>query len=241
MSHAELEELEKKLSLKDIKYYRSIAVQQLKKERAKLAPKVAAVAAPATAGRGGWLSGWWGRGGEAAPTGKPQLSDEELSFLYSTIDYDESADVTDIPKDSLVFSAQMQLKSGSLVLKSRPHQENKELMIMKYHTFVADVLTRPDSMNAKVVLNGFEIQDCTPNTLYPVIAKVGDGDASSPFFFAEFERNPLDKHADAVAIVRMRNIQFVYNPRLVEALIRFFYPPVPALESVAALIVSFSL
>ncbi|KAJ3106617.1 hypothetical protein HDU97_005982 [Phlyctochytrium planicorne] len=96
-----LRQLERKLSYNDIRFYRSIAKNQLKKEKASI------VVAPQPEQKTtiGWISDWWS--GAPAPTGSREaersssLTDVQVQQLMETIEYDPQSalDESDLPKE----------------------------------------------------------------------------------------------------------------------------------------------
>ncbi|CAJ0755826.1 15667_t:CDS:10 [Entrophospora sp. SA101] len=107
LDHLTPAQLEIKLSYEDIRFYRSIAKSQLKKERAlidkikKERQEKQTVSQPSD---GGWFSSWWYGGQETSPSneGDIVLTDEQRQELYQAIDYDEKAAViesVDFPKE----------------------------------------------------------------------------------------------------------------------------------------------
>ncbi|CAJ0872932.1 13832_t:CDS:10, partial [Entrophospora sp. SA101] len=125
---SKLKQLEIKLSYEDIRFYRSIAKSQLKKERAlidkikKERQEKQTVSQPSD---GGWFSSWWYGGQETSPSneGDIVLTDEQRQELYQAIDYDEKAAViesVDFPKEWIKLSFKTKLKTGSFALKKNP-------------------------------------------------------------------------------------------------------------------------
>ncbi|KAL9537779.1 hypothetical protein MBANPS3_011470 [Mucor bainieri] len=57
-----------------------------------------------------------------------------------------------------------------------------------------------------------------------------------PFFTAKFEHKPLDNRADNAVALFMRNIDIVYNPLVIHAIVDFFKPPETSADSINALI-----
>lgn len=93
----ELSELEKKLSFEDIIFFRSLADAELKKE----SENQKELEKYQKETKKGWFSGWFGSKEEEEQKPIIQLSKEEREVLYSTIDYDESKQLTEWPKEVL--------------------------------------------------------------------------------------------------------------------------------------------
>jgi vacuolar protein sorting-associated protein 13A/C len=244
--------LEKKLSYEDIRYYRSIARSQLRKDlasRRKLEEEKKKEQPKQAQGWGAWL---WGSSQSAAPTedhdplfGGP-MTEQQRKELYTALDMDDRDEMTDAlqaPRDALNARVHAKLNKGSLTLKGDPHGQPKDIISVVFDAFQADVIQRPDNLETSVSLGGFRVFDgTTTNTLYSQIVHVKDrgvdseGANTDPFFFLKFENNPLDERADTALTVRMRYMEIIYHKGYVEAIYQFFKPPASQLESVEALL-----
>ncbi|RKP26494.1 hypothetical protein SYNPS1DRAFT_27818 [Syncephalis pseudoplumigaleata] len=179
---AELAELERELSYEDIRFYRSIARAKLRKEKAYQdrvkQQQLQQQQQQQQQHRGGWLSSWWyGKEGaqpaQAAP--EPVLSEQEMKALYDTIDFDEQASLFDVPKECILLALETVLQRGSLTLRYSPRSGDSDLIAVMFDMFMARVSQRPENLTASMELNDFHIRDdATPNTLYPLLAKVQD-------------------------------------------------------------------
>lgn len=255
-----LDALEKKLSYEDLRFYRSIARSQLKKDlAARRQLEDDKKKAKQTQSRSSW-SGWlWGSSGgstsEATTEESPfsgEMTDEQRKQLYEILDYDEKAALVssfETPRDALKARVAAKLQRGSFALKTDPHGKNSEIISVLFDRFQADFIQRPDNFEAALSLTSFAVHDgTTKNTVYPRIVQVQDNqvhtqttDATAevdPFFYLKFENNPLDERADNALTVRMRNMEVVYHRGYIEAVYKFFKPPSSQLESVEALLVS---
>lgn len=189
-----LTELEKKLGYKDIRFYRSIARSELRKERALIVPAQQS-AKPAG---GGWLSwaGWGGHknqsnGGDAGAEGSESapgaLNDEQRKELYRAIDWDEKdavASNVDMPKEALLLRVKAKLETGSFALRSGSNgnsdQEGtassgtqQDLISLNFDNFEAGFMQRPDNFDATLALGGFRVFDGTcPGSVHTQIVKV---------------------------------------------------------------------
>ncbi|KAF7310912.1 hypothetical protein HMN09_00634500 [Mycena chlorophos] len=254
------EALEKKLSYEDIRFYRSIARSRLRKDMAlrKRLEADKSQSQPAKQGWGAWLWGSSATENQQDPTFGGPMTDEQRKQLYEVLDYDEKADVADslsTPRDSLKARIAAKLDKGSFALKTLSKGEPaKDILSVVFDVFQANVIQRPDNLEAAVSLGGFGVFDgTTTNTLYPQIVQVkdlggggGGGDygiqiegvertQQDPFLFIKFEHNPLDEHADNAVTVRMRHMSIIYHKGYVEAIYKFF-APASQLESVEALL-----
>ncbi|CAL1695807.1 unnamed protein product [Somion occarium] len=258
-----LDALEKKLSYEDIRFYRSIARSQLRKdmafirkqeeERKKLQQQQA---------KSTWTGWLWGSSASTSAETTPiepvfngEMTEEQRRELYEILDYDEKAALAEsfqTPRDALKARVVATLNRGSFALKTDPHGLNKEIISVVAESLQSTFLQRPDNFEATVSLGGFAVRDgTTSNSLYPFIVHVQDTkskaltptqdekqiyDPADPFFFLKFEHNPLDERADNALTVRMRYMEIVYHKGYVEAIYRFFKPPASQLESVEALL-----
>ncbi len=208
-----------------------------------------------------WGSWLWGSSSPQITQEDPvfggTMTEEQRKQLYEVLDYDEKAAVIsalEAPRDSIKLRASAKLKRGSFALRNDPHGLNTEVTSVVFDMFHANFVQRPANLVASISLNSFKVFDGTTNgTLYSQIVRVKsedvtgrtpsattDGDAE-PFFFVEFENDPLDGRADNALTVRMRHMEIIYHRGYVEAIFRFLKPPASQLESVEALLVSFGL
>ena len=253
-----LEELERKLTYEDIRFYRSIARSKFKKDIA-LRKKMEAEKRQQQPQKQGWGSWLWGSSAtntvQEDPTFGGPMTDEQRKQLYDVLDYDEKAALVDAlqaPRDSLKTRITAKLNKGSFALKTDLHGKNADVMSIVFDVFQASFIQRPDNFETSISLNGFRVFDgTTKNSLYPQMVHVKAGldtnhdDAtaapkeveSDPFFFIKFENNPLDERSDTALTVRMRHMEIIYHKGYVEAVYKFFKPPSSQLESVEALLV----
>lgn len=123
-----------------------------------------------------------------------------------------------------------------------------------------DVIQYIESLKISTSLGDLQLYDgLTPNTLYPQLIGVKKKDQenaslvevksitssdeapslpghASPFFSASFEHKPLNHVADNAISVTMRHLEIIYNPVIVQGVLRFFKPPENKAESVNALL-----
>lgn len=254
----QLSALEQKLSYEDLRFWRSLARNQLRKENVgvkKPPPKQT------------WSSWIWGGGQQQAQSEDTQMTEEQKSELYNAIDWDERkalAESVDLPKETVKLQTHMSLQTGSFTLKRNPHVEAEEVLKLLFDSFNIGFVQRPDSLLAQISLQGMRLYDgTTSGSLFPQIVTVKDATPvsdqgkkaseksteevlglsegkmaelhKSAFFSLSFEQHPLDGHADSVANVKLRGMEIVYNPRFVVGVTKFFKPPERHMESIGAL------
>ncbi|GAA5925213.1 hypothetical protein JCM10213_008734 [Rhodosporidiobolus nylandii] len=176
----DLVELEKKLDYKDIRFYRSIARSELRKERIEhpVEQQVKSTTAKATS----WLGSWVGWGGGSAAdqqeSGDPStgLNEEQRKELYKAIDWDEKdavAAAVDYAEDTLLLRVKAKLETGSFALRTDPHGQAKDLISLNFDDFRLDIGQRPDNFEAALALGGLRVFDGTcPDTLHEQVVRV---------------------------------------------------------------------
>jgi vacuolar protein sorting-associated protein 13A/C len=245
----ELNKLEWKLTYEDLRFWRSLARNQLKKENV-------GVKKPA-AKQQGWLAWAWGSKHEETheDAESTTMTEEQRQELYKAIDWDEKnaiAASVDLPRETVKMQIDADLKVGSFTLKRDPHDKAVEVLSLYFDSFKAKVLQRPDSFLADVSLGGLRVNDgTTANSLYPQIVRVKElndsedmdlvdtSDPSNrvvdPFFQLQFEQNPLDGSADLAVTAKLKSMEIIYNPNFVVEIVRFFKPPERHMDSIYAL------
>ncbi|KAI9714321.1 MAG: hypothetical protein M1820_000282 [Bogoriella megaspora] len=255
----DMDALEKKLSYEDLRFWRSLARNQLRKENVgvkKPPPKQT------------WSSWIWGGGKqEDQASDDTQMTEQQRKELYDAIDFDEKqniADAVDMPKDAVKMQAELSLRTGSFTLKRDPHGSKKEILQLLFDSFTAKALQRPDSMFVELSLDGMRLYDgTTDGSLYRQIITIKDAPPlpedrqieeldsdepfrdeeendnaekeEDPFFQMSFEKNPLDGRADTALTVKLKAMEIVYNPNFVVDVAKFFKPPERHMESIGAL------
>ncbi len=246
-----LEELECKLGYKDIRFYRSIARSEMRKERAEQK------AAQPQAAHGGWMGWIWGSGSKSDSSGDggntEGLNDQQRKELYEAIDFDEKAAIAsavDVPREAQKLKLTVKLDTGSFALRRDPHNEAKMQDIIKaeFGNFKSDFVQRMDNFDAEISLLGMKVFDGTrKGSLHPQIVRVKEAsneainsveksDQQEAFFFAKFEHQPLDERADSGLTVNLKSMEIIYHRGYVEEIVKFFKPPESQLESVNALL-----
>ena len=150
----ELTNLEKKLSYEDLRFWRSLARNQLRKENAgikKPPPKQT------------WTQWAWGKKPEDEhKEDDAAMTEEQRKELYAAIDWDEKKGISesvDLPRESVKLQIESSLRSGSFTLKRDPHGKANEILSMMFDNFQAKALQRPDSFSAEISLGGMRIND----------------------------------------------------------------------------------
>ncbi|KAI4089812.1 MAG: hypothetical protein LQ344_005177 [Seirophora lacunosa] len=256
---SEMDKLERKLSYEDLRFWRSLTRNQLRKEN------VGVKKAPA---KQTWTQWAWGGGkkAEESPTDDEgtSMTEEQRKELYSAIDWDEKKALTesiDVPRESVKLQVESSLRTGSFTLKRDPHGKAVEILSMMFDNFQAKFLQRPDSLLADLSLGGLRINDgTTEGSLFPQIVNVKDmtsetanksiekvsesvedrkakeqATADSLFHFI-FEQNPLDESADSTVTMKLKSIEIIYNPQFIVQIAKFFQPPERHMESIGALL-----
>jgi vacuolar protein sorting-associated protein 13A/C len=207
----------------------------------------------------GWGTWLWGSSSNASqedPVFGGPMTEEQRKQLYDVLDYDEKSAVVEslaVPRETMKARIAAKLNKGSFALRLHPHgKPAKDVISIVFDVFQANVIQRPDNLEASVSLGGFGVFDgTTKNSLYPQIVQVKDlskeasdvriqiegaAPTQEPFLFVKFEHNPLDERADNALTVRMRHMSIIYHKGYVEAVYKFF-KPASQLESVEALLV----
>lgn len=254
----DMDKLERKLSYEDLRFWRSLARNQLRKENVgvKKAPPKAT-----------WSSWVWGAKKEEHHDDEAQMSEQQRKELYDAIDWDEKKAITeavDMPREYVKLEVNMSLRTGSFTLKRDPHGKSTEILRLLFDSFSTQFLQRTDSMFVKVALEGMRLYDgTTEGSLFPQVITIKDAppvpddkrieelnddettleaegedeeeEKEDPFFFLTFENNPLDGTADTNLTMKLKGMEFVYNPIFVVEVAKFFKPPERNMESIGAL------
>lgn len=257
-----MDDLEFKSSYEDLRFWRSLARNQLKKEN---------VGVKKPAQKATWSSWVWGsKQEEEKPDDDDEagMTDEQRKELYNAIDWDEKkaiADSVDLPRETVKLQLESSLRTGSFTLKRDPHGKADEILKLVFDNFKAKAFQRPDSFLADLALGGLRVYDgTTEGSLFPQIVKVKDtveqpkdqdaklADDTQSFdgadetvdekaeeeslFHLVFENNPLDESADTAITLKLRSVEVIYNPKFVVGVTKFFKPPERHMESIGALL-----
>ncbi|RVX68760.1 hypothetical protein B0A52_07646 [Exophiala mesophila] len=259
----ELSDLEFKLTYEDLRFWRSLARSQLRKEN---------IGAPKPAQKQTWSAWIWGSKTETTPEdGEPGMTEEQRKELYKAIDWDEKkaiADSVDLPRETIKLQVESSLRTGSFTLKRDPHGKANEVLKLVFDNFTAKALQRPDSFLADLGLGGFRVYDgTTEGSLFPQIVRVkgvkeqdkddvkeeepgslddessDDEDSAQDqpppednLFHLVFENHPLDESADTKVMLKLKSLEFIHNPKFVVEIAKFFKPPDRQMESIGALL-----
>lgn len=256
---SELDKLERKLTYEDLRFWRSLARNQLRKENfgVKKAPQ-----------KQTWTQWAWGGGKKTEETHSEDegttMTEEQRKELYAAIDFDEKKAITEsveVPRESIKLQLESSLRTGSFTLKRDPQGKSIEILSMVFDNFQAKALQRPDSFLADVSLGGLRINDgTTEGSLFPQIVNVKDMTSEAvnksiekvsesaedrkakeratadSLFHLIFEQNPLDESADSAVTVKLKSIEVIYNPQFIVQIAKFFQPPERHMESIGALL-----
>ncbi|KAK8134964.1 vacuolar protein sorting-associated protein 13 [Apiospora sp. TS-2023a] len=249
----DLDKLESKLGYEDLRFWRSLARNQLKKENAE-ALKNAPKQEPQ---QQGWIAWAWGSkpADPSDSTENTQMTEEQRQELYEAIDWDEKtalAEAVDAPRDTVKMQLDASLSTGSFTLRQDPHGSKKDLLSLHFDLFKARGIKRPDSVLVDVSLGGFRVQDgTTPASQFKEIVRVKDapelgrqkrlsiGDLENTehetFFDVSVEQNPLDGQGDIAVTAKLKPLEIIWNPNFVIGIVDFFKPPERHMESITAL------
>ncbi|KJZ79741.1 hypothetical protein HIM_01210 [Hirsutella minnesotensis 3608] len=249
----DLSRLEWKLGYEDLRFWRSLARNQLKKENAEALKRQSQ-----DHEQQGWLAWMWG----SKPQGtiekneeNTQMTEEQRKELYDMIDWDEKtalAEAVDVPREAINLCVEASLSTGSFTLRQGPHGKPRDLLSLHFDVFRAKALQRKDSLLANVSLGGLRVNDgTTPDSLYPEIVRVKDAPKSKrghrlslielettsdePFFQFEVEKNPIEREGDIAIVGKLKPLEIVWNPNFVIGIVDFFRPPERHMESITAL------
>lgn len=251
----DLNKLEWKLDYEDLRFWRSLARNQLKKENAAALrnqpPKQEQQ-------QQGWVAWMWGSKPQEHSTAadeNTQMTEQQRQELYEAIDWDEKAalaESVETPRDAIKFQVEASLSTGSFTLRQSPHENTKDLLSLHFDVFKAKALARPDSFLTDVSLGGLRVDDgTTPDSLFTEIVRVKDAPKSKKqrrlsiveleetseeaFFQLQFEQNPLDGQGDLAVKAKLKPLEIVWNPNIVVGVVDFFRPPDRHMESINAL------
>jgi len=253
----DLDKLERKLAYEDLRFWRSLARNQLRKENVgvKKAPE-----------KRTWGSYIWGSSQQdQSAQDESQMDDEQRKELYAAIDFDEKQNLTeavDMPREAVKLQVDMSLKTGSFTLRRDPHGKRTDMLRLLFDDFATEFIQRTDSTLIDLSLGGMRVYDgSTEGNMYeqmlqvkdapPVpddqrIEELGDDEKTrdeddeddeddDPFFSLQLEQNPLDNHADTAVVVKLKAMEIIYNPNFVVQVTKFFKPPEKHMDSIGAL------
>lgn len=262
----DLNKLEWDLDYEDLRFWRSLARNQLRKENAEALRNKPAQQPQKQ--QQGWLAWAWG----SKPADEPadgadgaeentRMTEQQRKELYEAIEWDEKtalAAEVDVPRETVKMQIEASLSTGSFTLKQAPHGNTKDLLSLHFDVFKAKGLQRPDSFLADISLGGLRVNDgTTPDSLFPEIVRVKDApetkkqhrlsivelekrerENEEPFFQFQVENNPLDRQGDVAVTAKLKPLEIVWNPNFVVGIVDFFRPPERHMESITALMES---
>lgn len=166
----EIGDLEFRLSYEDLRFWRSLARNQLRKEN---------VGVKKPAQKQTWSQWAWGsKKEEEQQDDDAGMTEQQRKELYNAIDWDEKkaiADSVDLPRETVKLQLESSLRTGSFTLKRDPHGKADEILKLVFDNFRAKALQRPDSLLADLSLGGLRVYDgTTEGSLFPQIVKVKD-------------------------------------------------------------------
>jgi vacuolar protein sorting-associated protein 13A/C len=176
----DFDQLERKLTYEDIRFYRSIAKSELRKDAAMRRKLEEEKKASAPAQAVGWIGWAFGSKKHEESTDQPNdesMTDADRKGLLSLVGYDpDAADLQpspDAPKDALKMRVTAKLKTGSFALRQDPHGKALDIVAVVWDAFQADVVQLTGSFDATVTLGGFRVYDgTTQGSVYPQIVRV---------------------------------------------------------------------
>ncbi|KAK5130736.1 hypothetical protein LTR08_001723 [Meristemomyces frigidus] len=170
----ELDALEHKTTYEDLRFWRSLARNELRKEggvKKKEVPKST------------WGSYIWGSGKKEEKekethTDDTGISEEDQKKLYQAINFDDKqalAEAVDMPREAVKLQVDMNLKTGSFTLRRDPHGKATDMLRLLFDDFSTEVVQRTDSTLVGVSLGGMRLFDgSTEGNLYEQMLVVKD-------------------------------------------------------------------
>ncbi|OAJ41917.1 hypothetical protein BDEG_25446 [Batrachochytrium dendrobatidis JEL423] len=238
----ELDQLEMLLSFDDIRLYRHLAVNALKKE---ITGPVIATTAPATSGTWvGWLTGSQTpvspSNSDTASLTNPQgstggaFSAADVRQLYEAIEFDpNSVSRSDYPDNFVQLSVHWKLRSGSLTLRRDPKTQAVDLFSSTFEGMAVSLCQYPHSMEINMALEKVVVvENVYAQSLHSTLIRakrhnsidLENSSLTSPFFSIKFEHKPLDGSVDDALTVKMLPLEIVLNPYALRTLVDFFSP-----------------
>nr|XP_018267277.1 vacuolar protein sorting-associated protein vps13 [Kwoniella dejecticola CBS 10117]OBR89435.1 vacuolar protein sorting-associated protein vps13 [Kwoniella dejecticola CBS 10117] len=170
-----LAEIETKSSYEDIRFFRSVARAQARKDAA-TRRKLEAERLKNQPQKQTWSEWVWGSSAKSSEG--ESMSEEEKKEIDDIIDYDATAAAASVgttPRDFMRARLSAKLNKGSFSLRTDPHGKNSDIIALVFDSFSADAVQLTDSMKGKIALGGFRVYDgTTPDSLYPQIVRVKD-------------------------------------------------------------------
>ena len=168
----DLDALEHRLSYEDLRFWRSLARNELRKENVgvqKEKPKAT------------WGSYIWGSSKkveEETASEDSQMTEQQRKELYQAIDFDEKKSIeesVDMPREAIKLQVDMNLKTGSFTLRRDPHGKNTDMLRLLFDEFSTEFVQRTDSMLVDLSLGGMRLYDgSTEGNLFEQMLQVKD-------------------------------------------------------------------
>jgi vacuolar protein sorting-associated protein 13A/C len=243
-----LDELERKLPYRDIRFYRSIALTELGKEREYQKQREAKLAEEQNAQQGGTWLGWiWGSAPTAQTSLHAELDDDQRRELYAAVDFDERAVLAESFETNREYqkaNVSVKLERGSFALFEEA--DSGGILSTTFTDFSASFIQRPENFEGQVslgdlsVFNNFPVAEPFRQMLRVQDVNRNREGHSDPFFYVKFENKPLDQRADTALTMRLRHTEIIYHKTTLEKVHRFFKPPGAQPELVDVFYVSHS-
>lgn len=189
----QITELEQKLNYRDLRFYRSIARAELKKQQLLETQSKASTASQqqpqqaSSQADQGWVSWLWGSStasnqkntsSSTMDDSQPEMDESSRKQLDDLFDWDQAerqalSDAMDMPRDAVRLRVHAKLDTGSFVLRRDPHGSNTDMVSLMFDAFSADVFQRPDNFEAAVALGGIRVYDATcPGSIHSEVCRV---------------------------------------------------------------------
>lgn len=240
---ARLQELERQLEYRDIRWFRSLARRELRKERAEAPGDGTPEAQPAPKAESrGWLSWMWGA--PAKDDNNVSLSYEQRKELYEAIEWDEATGTSmlfsnkDEAPELVSLSVTAKLHCGFFRL--RDCHGGHAILSINFDELQGELQQRPEGFVSTLALGSLGVEDgTTADTQYREIVRLrdrADVDDTQPLFYLQYENKPLDGRADNALEMRLRSLEIVHHNSYVNSIIKFLEPPETELEVIGALL-----
>ena len=215
----EFDLIEKKYPFSDLKFFRSLAKSELKREK-KNQP------APEPQSWSSWI---WGSSTATKEIAGEVVTEEQENEFYDAIEWDENqaTEALDYKSDSIVLKVSTMLRTGSFTLRNDPHgNRSHDIMNVLFNGFKLEFDLRGggNSFLADLSLQELRVDDGSPDTLFKqvvtvkslskdVLPQITHDDCQSQsigleptFFGLTYEHNPLEGTADSNLFLKMQGI-----------------------------------
>lgn len=245
--------LEAKYSFDDLKFFRSLAKAELKREKAQTNLQVTK---PAT-----WSSWFWGSGeSNKQEIAGETVTEEQQKEFYEAIEWDEkqaAIQAKEGNRDVVTLQIDTVLKRGSFTLLNYPHGQRQDIMHVYFNGLKSSFYNREDSFLTDLSLQELRVDDNSSNSLFKQVISVKsissdilpgnprvmcdderfeEEQKNDAFFGLSYEQNPLDGNADSNLFIKMKSITLFYNVTFIENVAKFFKPPKSQSDTIGALL-----